>query len=140
MEHLVYISSACHFLNQDDLLDILVVSQQNNQRNSLTGMLLYGEGTFIQVLEGEPAALTKTYDLIVADPRHKNIILITRGEIAQRSFPKWVMGFKTINAQELEEVEAYVNPVDSNFLSKERSNKMIAIMKTFVDTNRMLDN
>ena len=51
MNYLIYISTATHSLNDDELKEILVKSQENNLRDGLTGMLLYGEETFVQLLE-----------------------------------------------------------------------------------------
>ncbi|WP_295767058.1 BLUF domain-containing protein [uncultured Mucilaginibacter sp.] len=140
MKYLVYISTADHLMNQDELLDILEASRKNNKKNNLTGMLLYGEGVFIQMLEGEPSQLAETYKAIEHDFRHKNIIKMTEGEMEQRHFPEWRMGFKAANADELAQFDAYIDPRQPGFLSSEKSNAIINMMKTFADTNRMSDN
>jgi hypothetical protein len=137
MKYLVYISTAYKLLTQDELLDILAVSRKNNERRNLTGMLLYGEGTFIQVLEGDIDQLNETYAVIKADPRHKNILKMTEGEITQRNFPEWLMGFKSVNARELEEFGSYIDPANLNHVSEDNSNMLISMMKTFADANRM---
>ncbi|QJD94686.1 BLUF domain-containing protein [Mucilaginibacter robiniae] len=138
MKQLVYISSACKLMNEDELLDILTVSRRNNNSRNLTGMLLYGEGTFIQVLEGEPEILEQTYDVIKQDLRHKNIIKMMESTITERNFPEWAMGFKSVNAEELSEFRGYVDPTRSDFLHEDNVTAIIGMLKTFVSTNRMI--
>ena len=140
MKYLVYISTATHMLNQDELLDILGVSRTNNEKNNLTGMLLYGEGVFIQVLEGDEQALEQTYSVIERDDRHRSIIKMTEGNITARNFPNWRMGFKAANANELAEFDTYINPRQPGFLSSEKSNTVINMLKTFASSNRMSEN
>lgn len=137
MKYLVYISTAYKLLNQDELLDILTISRKNNQQRDLTGILLYGEGTFIQVLEGEEETLKQTYKDIEADDRHKNVIKMTEGESEERNFKNWAMGFKAINAAELSKFEGYINPQSRGFLQNDNSNSIINMIKTFADANRM---
>jgi hypothetical protein len=137
MKYLVYISTAYKLLNQDELLDILTISRKNNQQRDLTGILLYGEGTFIQVLEGEEEILKQTYKDIEADDRHKNVIKMTEGESEERNFKDWAMGFKAINAAELSKFEGYTNPQSRGFLQNDNSSSIINMIKTFADANRM---
>lgn len=124
-------------LNQDELLDILEVSRIKNEQNNLTGMLLYGEGVFIQVLEGEEETLENTFRSIERDDRHYSIIKMTEGYITERNFPDWRMGFKAANANQLAEFDTYVNPRQPGFLGFEKSNAVVGILKTFANSNRM---
>lgn len=137
MKYLVYISTATHLLNQDELLDILEISRKNNEKNNLTGMLLYGEGVFIQVLEGDEEALAQTYASIENDERHHSIIKMTEGYITERNFPDWRMGFRAANADELADFDTYVNPRHPGFLAHSKSNAIIGMLKAFVNSNRM---
>jgi hypothetical protein len=138
MKYLVYISAAEHLMNHDELLEILTVSRKNNEKNLLTGILLYGEGTFIQVLEGDEKALNDTYKNILADLRHKNVIKLMEGEITERQFPEWRMGFKSANAAEMAEISAFVNPRLPDFLQTESDPlPVIKVLRTFVQSNRM---
>ena len=127
-------------MTEAGLVDILNVSRNNNQKNSLTGMLLYGEGTFIQVLEGEEQVLDKTYEVVKADDRHKNIIKVAEGNIEKRNFPDWSMGFKSANKQELAELGGFTDPKLLNNAGSDEANALLNMMKTFADANRMSDN
>jgi len=63
-------------------------SRTSNERVALTGMLLHcdSDGSFFQVLEGEPAALDPLFQKISLDKRHSHVTLIIREPIAKRSF------------------------------------------------------
>ena len=50
---LIYASSATKAMSQDELKALLAKARTNNQRDNITGMLLYNDGNFLQVLEGE---------------------------------------------------------------------------------------
>lgn len=131
-------SSAIRLMTHDNLLDILTVSRRNNTAKQLTGMLLYGEGTFVQVLEGEPEVISQTYNIIEKDPRHRNLIVITSGELEKRNFPDWSMGFKTINHDILKEFEGFKDIRDEKFLKNSKEHPSLAVLKTFAETNNLL--
>ena len=52
MFHLVYVSSAVRPFSKSELVELLNVTRDNNSRLGVTGMLLYRDGNFMQVLEG----------------------------------------------------------------------------------------
>lgn len=93
---LIYISSALHQLSDAELDLILESSVSHNTTSGITGMLLYSEGNFLQVLEGSAAAVEETYQRICHDPRHNNFFLISKEQIPQREFAAWQMGFRRL--------------------------------------------
>lgn len=99
--YLVYKSEAVPEITADDLKDILEVSVCNNKREDLTGLLLFIEGTFMQLLEGKEEAVKATMGRIFADQRHKQIIVLEEGPLQQRNFPDWSMGLRAITFTEL---------------------------------------
>ena len=68
--YLVYISSATWLMSDEELAALLMECRTNNERLQVTGMLLYKEGNFIQVLEGEQETVEQLYIKIRADVRH----------------------------------------------------------------------
>jgi hypothetical protein len=76
----------------ETLRAILAASQQNNKRDELTGFLLFDQGWFYQILEGDHDQVISTYNRIQKDPRHENIRLMDRRQLPRRSFPQWSMG------------------------------------------------
>ncbi len=93
MRQLLYASSTQRDVSDAVLEDILAVSRRNNAACEVTGVLLYSEGGFMQVLEGEHAAVAATYARVCADKRHwKAMVLLDRN--APRAFGAWSMGFE----------------------------------------------
>ena len=97
---LIYCSTATHEMGEAELLELLQQSRKRNAELKLTGMLLYGGGVFMQVLEGLPAAVDMLYQKIERDPRHHSMFLLERENITERSFPDWSMGFHFLKAEE----------------------------------------
>ena len=95
---LIYVSNAEHEMESGELERILEASARNNAARDISGMLLYAHGSFLQILEGAPAAVDETYERVSRDPRHKNIFLLEREPIAERSFARWSMGFKRLGS------------------------------------------
>lgn len=97
MRSILYASSAPFLLAESDLVEILRVSQVNNARRDITGMLLYKGGNFVQVIEGPDDAVQALYTRISRDPRHRGIISLLNRSILERDFPTWSMGFQNID-------------------------------------------
>lgn len=72
---------------------ILAKSRSNNRKNDLVGVLYFGDGCFFQCLEGEEAAVDRLYAKILQDPRHKDLKIISRKAIEERSFGDWSMKY-----------------------------------------------
>lgn len=98
--HLIYVSTAPVELDTVELDRILETAARRNGQQDISGMLLYAGGSFMQVLEGEAAAVDETFRRVEADPRHKDVIVLERAPIAERSFARWSMGFKRLGAQD----------------------------------------
>lgn len=73
------------------LRDIVTVSSRNNARDGITGYLIFDGETFLQILEGERAAVETTYARIAGDARHREATLLHAGTAEQRSFGNWAM-------------------------------------------------
>ncbi|WP_051881374.1 BLUF domain-containing protein [Parvularcula oceani] len=93
----IYTSSATGAVSEDDLRDILAVSRRNNSRLGLSGVLLYREGTFLQVLEGPKDAVEQRMRVIAKDPRHTGLDLLSDLETEERFFPDWAMGSRNLD-------------------------------------------
>ncbi len=95
---LVYVSRNCMLGEGDDVdaeIDrILAVSRRNNPERGITGALLFNEGSFAQVLEGEHEALQECFGRIQVDPRHDSVQLLSLDPIDERSFPNWSMAYE----------------------------------------------
>lgn len=99
MKQILYVSGATPPLSDADIESILEASRRNNERAGITGMLLWADGPFLQILEGEAEVLDLTLTRIRHDPRHRNIMVLVEQEASQRSFPNWSMGFKHLDPE-----------------------------------------
>ena len=99
--HSVYASAASRDFEAEELAELLESARENNAKLGLTGMLLYAEGSFFQVLEGQPDVIDALYAKIERDPRHDQVTLIIREPIPKRHFDAWSMGFYKVSREEL---------------------------------------
>lgn len=99
MLQMLYVSGASRPLSTDEIEKILAVSRRNNLRDGVTGMLLWADGVFIQILEGEAKTVRSVFQRIEADDRHKNVMVVLEQATEERLFTQWSMGFKRLNAE-----------------------------------------
>lgn len=92
LETIAYVSRATRALGQQELDAIVRVSDRNNQRDGITGALVYDGGVFAQVLEGAPEALQRTVQRIARDDRHRDLRIVHEAPIGERAFGRWTMG------------------------------------------------
>ena len=128
MYRIIYLSSGVKIFSDEEINDLLKVSRENNQKNGITGLLLYSEGNFMQILEGDKEAIERTYEKIQNDSRHKNIILITNESITQRNFSEWKMGYSIVDPEFLNK-HPEINPFELK-----KTSKIDTIITTFIDT------
>jgi len=67
--------------------------RSNNERLGITGCLLLAGRCFAQVLEGERAAVQTLARRIAADPRHRELRVVSEGSRAEREYVGWAMGY-----------------------------------------------
>lgn len=94
---LLYASRAATPLGEAELAAILKQSRTHNPAEGLTGLLCYSDGIFMQVLEGGREAVNARYKHIVADPRHRDVIILSYEEVNERHFAGWTMGQVNLN-------------------------------------------
>jgi hypothetical protein len=94
--HCIYSSRATIAGSEAEIRALLDRSRRHNLERNITGMLLFIEGSFFQVLEGEEAAVSHVYEVIARDPRHDRVTRIISEPIAKRAFGDWSMGFATV--------------------------------------------
>ena len=109
----VYVSSSSRPMREDEILEILRVARINNEKLDVTGMLLYREGNFLQVLEGPASAIDSMIQKIKRDPRHQGVILMSRKNIDERQFADWSMAFRNMSK------DAGAEPAYSPFLESD---------------------
>lgn len=113
VKRIIYSSQAVVDFSPEELIKLLEVSRHNNERANVSGMLLYCCQSFLQMLEGDPAALEQTYRRILADERHANLRLLMNAQVSDRIFPDWTMGFEHVDDEDLaQELDGYTPETD----------------------------
>ncbi len=91
LSRLIYASRAQRLFSMHEFMDILRKSQEKNLQNGLTGVLAYGDGYFMQIIEGDRRLVSQTYSRIVNDDRHCDIELLDFSGCTERYFAAWSM-------------------------------------------------
>lgn len=137
MHHIIYISKAAGHFSQEDLIELLKICRVNNSANQITGMLLYLNGKFIQVLEGPEVEVQRTFEKIKNDERHYRVIKVLQGNYPERVFSDWQMGFRVVTQEDLDTVSG-LKDIDSYFqenLNLEKGNLLLTMLSIFYKKN-----
>ncbi|ARS40870.1 hypothetical protein CA265_14895 [Sphingobacteriaceae bacterium GW460-11-11-14-LB5] len=100
--YLIYTSIASSLFNNGELRALLNQCREFNNRNNITGILLYvrglqitkSKGRFMQLLEGDERIIRRLFNKIVNDERHESVVLLQIGKYERRCFTDWSMGFE----------------------------------------------
>lgn len=127
---IIYISNAVKLFEERHLNRLFYQSVHNNTSNNITGILLYNEGTFIQILEGKEKALSDLFKIIHCDRRHNNITKILDRKIGERLFKKYRTGFSTLNNYgKLEVLETFL----TNGNNSSHAHVVLALLNPFLN-------
>ncbi len=134
---LLYTSSATNGVDENALVALLEVSRRNNEANNITGLLVYHEGTFMQVLEGEEEAVMRLYQRILQDPRHTGTRMLWKLPIETRAFGDWAMAFRELSDVDPARLAGYSRFLEDGFAggaAGEDSSKALTLMRIVGDT------
>jgi hypothetical protein len=104
-------------MSDDELKEILKISRIRNEASGITGMLLYLDPFFMQVLEGEDSIIVQLFDRIKKDPRHHKTSPIYKEAIQDRRFGNWTMGFKQMSDENIEGFSDVLQKTNSELLN-----------------------
>src|SRR5688572_7201477 len=88
---LIYASRAANSVNAEALGAIIKASRTRNAAAGVTGVLVFSDGVFLQLLEGGRNAVSALYNRIARDPRHHDVVLLAYDEVDERRFSGWSM-------------------------------------------------
>ncbi|WP_333918782.1 BLUF domain-containing protein [Vibrio crassostreae] len=92
LTRLIYVSTVCESCDSKALDEILKISHDRNKQSHLTGLLSHNDKYFLQCIEGSRTAVNHTYNHILNDKRHQNVMILYFKEIDCRQFGDWSMG------------------------------------------------
>ena len=116
--HLGYVSTETGDLGSSGMVGLRTEARRINTSRDITGLLLHRDRSFYQVLEGEEEVVRQTFDSIEKDERHTAIDVLFEGEVDEREFPDWQMGFLNLDGVDIDTLQGY-----SDFLSREDNAK-----------------
>lgn len=105
LSRLVYASRAERLFFLDEFMAILEKSRDKNRQSGITGVLAYGDGYFMQILEGERRAVSQTYSRITRDSRHHQIELLDFSRCSERHFADWSMQHQCVRRDILDQLQ-----------------------------------
>jgi hypothetical protein len=118
-----------------ELNNLLEMARVNNKTKSITGLLLYIDGDFIQIIEGDDFEVNNLYSNIQFDKRHKNIICVSDEKITKRQFPEWSMGFNATSYKILNRNPTYAD-LNSEALFKFDDKTALIFIETFLNSHK----
>ena len=136
MIQLAYVSTATRLMSQDDLAGLLRQSRTFNAAHDITGMLLYKDRSFIQVLEGDEEVVMPLYDRIRRDLRHEKVKTLFVSDIDERDFATWSMGFKNLDGVDVQSLQGYCDFMEQGetaramFEDLTRAKRMLLVFRT----------
>lgn len=108
---ITYSSVARPGLSITEIEEIITEANQYNIIHDITGCLIYNNGYFLQILEGEKPLVMNLLNKIKLDDRHDHFTILSEGETKFRTFKDWAMAYyhDPLNAQlnsEVQEIKA----------------------------------
>ena len=101
LKRVIYVSEITD-TSSDSLTDIYDISQKNNSQSGISGCLLIGSNSYLQLLEGPESAVENLYSKIKVDSRHKKVKKLFEQHIEEKLFPSWSMKFAPFNNVKLD--------------------------------------
>lgn len=98
---IMYSSQATEPVTAIDLEKILADARSGNEARSVTGVLVYVDGVFFQILEGDEAVVRNLMANIASDTRHQSVKVFYEAQIDVRAFESWSMAYLGPTAQEM---------------------------------------
>ena len=96
LKQVIYVSEKTD-TSSDSLTDIYDISQKNNSESGISGCLLIGSNSYLQLLEGPDSAVENLYSKIKMDSRHKKVKKLFEQHIEEKLFSSWSMKFAPFN-------------------------------------------
>lgn len=93
MRQILYSSLAVRPFSEEELRDMCERFGERNAKIGVTGLMSYQGNCFTQVIEGEEERLSRLFDRIRVDDRHKYVFVLIDRVIDEPEFPDWSMVF-----------------------------------------------
>jgi hypothetical protein len=104
-----YTSLARLDLTTSDLIEIHETAKRLNALDGISGLLIFNGSRFLQIVEGDEAAIDDLIERLRRDDRHSALEIRDIRFVERRAFPDWSMELVEVNAGHLiasEEIDA----------------------------------
>jgi hypothetical protein len=98
---IIYSSEAATPMQTDDLLELLEHARRSNAAKGITGALIYADGTFLQILEGDKTLLQDLMVRIQRDVRHESLVVLRESEVPTAIFGSWKMAYVSATPKQI---------------------------------------
>ncbi|GAB2762273.1 BLUF domain-containing protein [Salinimicrobium soli] len=134
MQHVIcYVSTASSELNTSKIEELLEKWQEWNSEKDIKGVLLYSDGHFFQVLEGEKARVLELFVKIKNDPRHNDIIQVVGKDVEKGSLNGYMVdNLHNQRFSKPELIQTYLEAVKG--MESQVQQQIKVIMGSFIDT------
>lgn len=97
----IYVSTLAPGQPISSVGDIAGKARVSNPIQGITGLLIFDGMRFCQQLEGVKQQVLGLMEKIRLDPRHTNVEIVHYGELANRRFKKFSLGYTTVEDPEV---------------------------------------
>ena len=98
---IMYSSEAAEPMTVTGLEQILTDARAGNELRNVTGALVYVDGVFFQILEGDEDVVRNLMKSIASDSRHHSVKVVYEAEVDARAFESWRMAYLSPTAEEM---------------------------------------
>lgn len=88
-------------MQEDDLEALLEQARSSNRLHDISGALVYTDGTFLQILEGERVKVESLMARIRKDVRHENVTILREGDVPFAQFDGWKMAYVSATPEQV---------------------------------------
>jgi Sensors of blue-light using FAD len=98
---IMYSSQATEPMTVMGLEEILTDARAGNQARNVTGALIYVDGVFFQIIEGDKDVVRNLMASIASDSRHHSVKVFYEAEVDVRAFASWSMAYLSPTAEQM---------------------------------------
>ncbi len=110
IKFILYSSKHSFDLSKEELNGLISEARYNNNKNHVTGILLYLNNAFLQYIEGPEKNIDTLYNKILKDDRHHSLSILESGLKPARKYEEWTMLFKKVSLQESDQLLQSLKP------------------------------
>ena len=96
LDQILYCSLMAQPMTKEEIEHLAQTAASLNRMDHITGLLMYADGVFVQLIEGPRQAVNQLWARLLRDPRHKGVVqLYHRKEVESRVCEGWDMKLVT---------------------------------------------